>query len=81
VTFWGPLTHNGLGAPNPYLALHATVPAIVPVTLSLAAVTSVSLQLQYKYKREVHEVRDGALCLHQFDDNLVKSLIECISSH
>ena len=30
---------------------------------------------------EMISVRDGALCLHQFDDDLVKYLIECICSH
>ena len=30
---------------------------------------------------EMISVRDGAFCLHQFDDDLVKSLIESICSH
>jgi len=30
---------------------------------------------------EMISVRDGAFCLHQFDDDVVKSLIECICSH
>jgi len=30
---------------------------------------------------EMISVRDGAFCLHQFDDDLVKSLTECIFSH
>ena len=30
---------------------------------------------------EMISVRDGAFCLHQFDDDLVKYLIECICSH
>jgi len=30
---------------------------------------------------ELISVRDGAFCVHQFDDNLVRSLIDCISMH
>ena len=30
---------------------------------------------------EMISVRDGAFCLHQFDDDLVNFLIECICSH
>ena len=30
---------------------------------------------------EMISVRDGAFCLHQFDDDLVKSLIECICTN
>jgi len=30
---------------------------------------------------EMVSVCDGAFCLHQFDDDLVKSLIECFCSH
>jgi len=30
---------------------------------------------------EMISVRDGAFCLHQFDDDLMKSLIECICTN
>ena len=44
-----------------------------PISCELRSVTLVLL--------EMISVRDGAFCLHQFDDDVVKSLIECICSH